>query len=148
MKKTILFLAALLAASIFSYGQEVQKAEVLSSETSSMNVSVDKIDQLPSYGAYELRSAYETENDLLSKRKAALWTTIGGITAVELGALFVNDTGNITDEGAVFVVAGGIAALAGGIWLVVNEFKLINTRTKINEKMILTVSPNGIKINF
>ena len=84
------------------------------------------------------------ENKLLNNRKTALIVTSIGFGSVILGETVLSN-GDLTD---VFVGLGGIATLVGGIWLVVNDFKLINVRQQINKNLMLQINPNGLVLTF
>ena len=56
--------------------------------------------------------------------------------------------GNITNTGAVLGSIGLVTTAGAGVWLIVNEFQLISTRRKINEKMVLRVTPTGVALQF
>ena len=84
------------------------------------------------------------ENKLLNNRKTALIVSSIGFGSVILGETVLSN-GDLTD---VFVGLGGIATLVGGIWLVVNDFKLINVRQQINKNLMLQINPNGLVLTF
>ena len=44
------------------------------------------------------------------------------------------------------IVAGELAFLTGGIWMIVNEFKMVNSQRKINDHLILRYGPNGVAL--
>ena len=46
------------------------------------------------------------------------------------------------------IVAGELAFLTGGIWMIVNEFKMVNSQRKINDHLILRYGPNGVALQF
>ena len=46
------------------------------------------------------------------------------------------------------MAAGEIALLTGGIWMIVNEFKMVNSQRKINDHLILRYGPNGVALQF
>lgn len=56
--------------------------------------------------------------------------------------------GNITNAGGVIGSIGLVTTVGAGAWLIVNEFQLISTRRKINEKMVLRVTPTGVALQF
>jgi len=59
-----------------------------------------------------------------------------------------DNRGNVTNAGAVIGSIGLVTTVGAGVWLIVNEFQLISTRRKINEKMVLRVTPTGVALQF
>ena len=88
------------------------------------------------------------ENKLLKNRKTALIVSTVGFGSMIIGETMTYNGGELTDSGNVFVGLGGIATLVGGIWLVVNEFKLINVQQQINKNLMLQINPNGLVLRF
>lgn len=72
---------------------------------------------------YEQYQLIAIQNKLLSNRRTALSLSIAGSVLGTVGAVLFNDNGEITDEGAVLVLVGGLTAAVGEVWLLVNEFK-------------------------
>ncbi len=88
---------------------------------------------------YDCISLLTRENNLLKSRKTALTISLIGIGVTTLGTAV---------EGPGLVVLGGAATLVGGVWLIVNEYKLINVQQQINKKLILQINPNGVVLKF
>ena len=151
MKKfIILSLLLLLGASILSFAQQADTKTTFTTPTPvSFSNQVEAPAQgISTYQVYELRSSLDLENLLLDRRKTALWLTVGGFIGTEVGTLIRDENGYITEGGAIIALTGGLTMLTGAVWLVANEFKLIRVQKKINENMLLSISPHGLKLNF
>ena len=88
---------------------------------------------------YDRISLLTRENNLLQRRKTALTISLVGLGTTAFGTAV---------EAPGLVVLGGAATLVGGVWLIVNEFKLINVQQQINKKLILQINPNGVALRF
>ena len=88
---------------------------------------------------YDRISLLTRENNLLQRRKTALTISLVGLGTTAIGTAV---------EAPGLVVLGGAATLVGGVWLIVNEFKLINVQQQINKKLILQINPNGVILRF
>ena len=88
---------------------------------------------------YDRISLLTRENNLLQRRKTALTISLVGLGTTAIGTAV---------EAPGLVVLGGAATLVGGVWLIVNEFKLINVQQQINKKLILQINPNGVALRF
>ena len=54
----------------------------------------------------------------------------------------------VSPAGSILTSVGSIAMAVGGIWLLVNDFKLINSQKRINENLILRYGPTGVALQF
>jgi len=97
---------------------------------------------------YEQYQLIAIQNKLLSNRRTALSLSIAGSVLGTVGAVLFNDNGEITDEGAVLVLVGGLTAAVGEVWLLVNEFKLIDNKRLLNERIMLELNPSGVRLRF
>ena len=97
---------------------------------------------------YEQYQLIAIQNKLLSNRRTALSISIAGSVLGTVGAVLFNDNGEITDEGAVLVLVGGLTAAVGEVWLLVNEFKLIDNKRLLNERIMLELNPSGVRLRF
>lgn len=136
MKRIILSFAVLLIS--------VSALAQIKPSTPKVSNGTDSISALD-YSQYTLLTQ---ENKLLKNRKTALIVSTIGFGSVILGETMTDNQGYLTDSGTVFVGLGGIATLVGGIWLVVNEFKLINVQQQINKNLMLQINPNGLVLRF
>ncbi len=85
------------------------------------------------------------ENKLLDRRKTALILSIAGAGVSSIGAsLGIGES----EVGATLTIVGGLATLTGGVWFLVNEFKLINCQKKINSHLTLRYTPTSIALTF
>lgn len=91
------------------------------------------------------------QNRLLTNRKIATCISLGGSALYLIGMnIEAMDTqvDNPSNTGYYLAGAGALAAAGGGIWLLVNEFCLINSQKKINNHLIVRYSPGGIALVF
>ncbi len=87
------------------------------------------------------------QNTLLSERTTAICLSLGGSFLVGVASSLEN-TGASSDLVNVFGYTGAVMGLVGGVWMLVNEFQLIQSRKKINNHLILRYGPNGIALQF
>ena len=135
MKRIIFILIALFSCTLAS-GQ-VMPGQVL--PDSKMTISASD---------YEYYVLLGKQKDLLQKRKYAIVTTLAGSALISVGSVMTDDTGHLTESGAATVVIGELASLVGGIWWIVNEFKVINIQQEIDRKLMLELNPNGLILRF
>ena len=135
MKRIIFILIALFSCALAS-GQ-VMPGQVL--PDSKMTISASD---------YQYYVLLGKQKDLLQKRKYAIVTTLAGSALVTIGAGMVDDSGNITSSGAATALTGSLVSLVGGIWWIVNEFKVINIQQEIDRKLMLELNPNGLILRF
>lgn len=88
---------------------------------------------------YEHYRLVTEQNEILKNRKTALTISVVGIGVTALGA---------ATQAPFLAVVGGVGTLVGGIWLISNEYRLINNQTKINEHVMLELNPSGVKLRF
>ena len=88
---------------------------------------------------YERVVLLNRENDLLQSRKTALTISVVGVSVSSFGTAV---------ESPELIVIGGTVALVGGVWLLINEYKLIDIQKQINRKTILQINPNGLTLRF
>ena len=148
MKKVLLALVALVASAVLSNAQIAPgRGMNRSAEVTALNTQYA---DLLSY-----------QNHLLKNRKTAMIVTLSGlgvcVTSGVLGVAGVtfqyNSRGDVEMvdvpvAATVGIVAGELAFLTGGIWMIVNEFKMVNSQRKINDHLILRYGPNGVALQF
>ena len=105
-------------------------------------------DQAVAFEQFEFSELLKRENSLLKQRTIATIITLSGGVVTTVGMALRDERGNITNTGAVLGSIGLLSTTGAGVWLIVNEFQLISTRRKINEKMILRVTPAGVALQF
>ena len=105
-------------------------------------------DQAVAFEQFEFSELLKRENSLLKQRSIATIITLSGGVVTTVGMALRDERGNITNTGAVLGSIGLVTTTGAGVWLIVNEFQLISTRRKINEKMILRVTPAGVALQF
>ena len=90
------------------------------------------------------------QNRLLTNRKIASCISLGGSALYLLGmnVATMDTREKPSNTGYYLAGAGAVAAAGGGIWLLVNEFCLINSQKKINNHLIVRYSPGGIALVF
>lgn len=147
MKKVLLALVALVASAVLSNAQIAPgRGMNRSAEVTALNTQYA---DLLSY-----------QNHLLKNRKTAMIVTLSGlgvcVTSGVLGASVAQyeySSGKVVSvdypvAAAVGVIVGECALLTGGIWMIVNEFKMVNSQRKINDHLILRYGPNGVALQF
>ena len=105
-------------------------------------------DQAVAFEQFEFSELLKCENSLLKQRSIATIITLSGGVVTTVGMALRDERGNITNTGAVLGSIGLVTTTGAGVWLIVNEFQLISTRRKINEKMVLRVTPAGVALQF
>lgn len=102
----------------------------------------------PSFQDYELYELLSRENTLLRQRKIAFILSLAGTGTAVLGGAMLSGYEQPTSSGITFSTLGSMAAFAGYIWLIVNEFQFISNRQKINTHLQFRLAPNGLILNF
>ena len=105
-------------------------------------------DQAVAFEQFAFSELLKRENGLLKQRSIATIITLSGGVVTTVGMALRDERGNITNTGAVLGSIGLVTTAGAGVWLIVNEFQLISTRRKINEKMVLRVTPAGVALQF
>ena len=105
-------------------------------------------DQAVAFEQFAFSELLKRENCLLKQRSIATIITLSGGVVTTVGMVLRDGRGNITNAGAVIGSIGLVTTAGAGVWLIVNEFQLISTRRKINEKMVLRVTPTGVALQF
>ena len=105
-------------------------------------------DQAVAFEQFAFSELLKRENTLLKQRTIATIITLSGGVVTTVGMVLRDGRGNITNAGAVLGSIGLVTTAGAGVWLIVNEFQLISTRRKINEKMVLRVTPAGVALQF
>lgn len=90
------------------------------------------------------------QNRLLTNRKIASCISLGGsaLYLIGMNVATMDTREKPSNTGYYLAGAGAVAAAGGGIWLLVNEFCLINSQKKINNHLIVRYSPGGIALVF
>ena len=90
------------------------------------------------------------QNRLLTNRKIASCISLGGsaLYLIGMNVATMDTREKPSNTGYYLAGAGAVAAAGGGIWLLVNEFGLINSQKKINNHLIVRYSPGGIALVF
>jgi len=105
-------------------------------------------DQAVAFEQFAFSELLKRENTLLKQRSIATIITLSGGVVTTVGMVLRDNRGNVTNAGAVIGSIGLVTTVGAGAWLIVNEFQLISTRRKINEKMVLRVTPTGVALQF
>ncbi len=108
----------------------------------------DKTDQAAAFEQYVFSELLNRENRLLKQRSIATIVTLSGGALATIGFSLRDQNNRISSAGSVIGGLGLAATFGSGIWLIVNEFQLISTRRKINEKTVLRVTPTGVTLHF
>ena len=93
----------------------------------------------------------DTQNRLLDGVKTATIISLAGGFVGGIGSSMVTLSaaeGNTSPAGTALVLVGGSAAAVGGVWLLINEFKLINNQKQINDHLKLRLNPGGVALEF
>ena len=90
------------------------------------------------------------QNRLLTNRKIASCISLGGsaLYLIGMNVASMDAREKPSNTGYYLAGAGAVAAAGGGIWLLVNEFCLINSQKRINNHLIVRYSPGGIALVF
>ena len=90
------------------------------------------------------------QNRLLTNRKIASCISLGGsaLYLIGMNVATMDAREKPSNTGYYLAGAGAVAAAGGGIWLLVNEFCLINSQKRINNHLIVRYSPGGIALVF
>ena len=112
------------------------------------SVTFTDSDQAVAFEQFAFSELLKRENSLLKQRSIATIITLSGGVVTTVGMVLRDGRGNITNAGAVLGSIGLVTTVGAGAWLIVNEFQLISTRRKINEKMVLRVTPTGVALQF
>ncbi len=90
------------------------------------------------------------QNRLLTNRKIASCISLGGsaLYLIGMNVATMDTREKPSNTGYYLAGAGAVAAAGGGIWLLVNEFCLINSQKRINNHLIVRYSPGGIALVF
>ena len=96
------------------------------------------------------------QNHLLKNRKTALIVSLAGAGVGVIGSMVtvasIDASGGTytidSPVGSALMGIGSIAVTTGGIWLLINEFKLIDSQKRINEHLILRYGPDGVRLQF
>lgn len=140
MKKIIFLAIAVVLSTTLTSAQTIKKGQ-LSNQQGPVVGQVLTEDDIWNYNEVEL---LDFQNKLLNRRKTALIISLCGAGITGIGAAI----GPNSDAGAGIATVGSIAVLTGGIWYVVNEFKLINSQKRLNEHMRLKCTPTSIALEF
>ena len=93
----------------------------------------------------------DNQNKLLKNRKIATIISLAGGGIGAIGATMVSVAsvqGQASPSGTALYLVGGAATAVGGVWLIVNEFKLINNQTQINDHLKLRLTSSGVALEF
>ena len=96
----------------------------------------------------EINKLLEQENRLLTHRSTATIVSLSGSVVTTIGISIRNSNGTINNAGQIIATIGAFTTAGAAIWLLVNEFKLISTRRKINSYMQIVLFPTGLKVEF
>lgn len=146
MKKFIISILALCAIATTAAAQFPVNDNIPEKSASEKQLSTGN--QVNTYEQYEFTGLLERENNLLNQRRIAFIGYLSGGAVAAIGLTLRSDYGKLSTGGTAMVTVGTLASLGAGIWLVVNEFQLISTRKKINDKLMLSVSPTGLSLHF
>ena len=149
MRNCILAILVFLASSVLA------KAQIAPGR------SLDRVFDVASQDVqYVERMNYQ--NHLMNNRKVAMIVSLSGVgISIVSGVLCAegsiyqvnprtgeNQLAKIPVAPLVGLAVGEAVALTGGIWFLVNEFKMIDTQKKINDHLILHYGPDGVKLMF
>lgn len=149
MKKVLLALFVLVASSVLASAQIAPGRAPLPENNQ---------DILYQNGQYVELLAQQ--NKLLQSRKIAKIVSLTGAGVAAIGSATtvfsallnydpeVGGEIEVSPAGSILTSVGSIAMAVGGIWLLVNDFKLINSQKRINENLILRYGPTGVALQF
>ena len=106
--------------------------------------------ELNQYQSGQYVEMLNRQNRLLTNRKIATCISLGGsaLYLIGMNVATMDAREKPSNTGYYLAGAGALAAAGGGIWLLVNEFCLINSQKKINNHLIVRYSPGGIALVF
>ena len=106
--------------------------------------------ELNQYQSGQYVEILNRQNRLLTNRKIATCISLGGsaLYLIGMNVATMDAREKPSNTGYYLAGAGALAAAGGGIWLLVNEFCLINSQKKINNHLIVRYSPGGIALVF
>ena len=106
--------------------------------------------ELNQYQSGQYVEMLNRQNRLLTNRKIASCISLGGsaLYLIGMNVATMDTREKPSNTGYYLAGAGALAAAGGGIWLLVNEFCLINSQKKINNHLIVRYSPGGIALVF
>ena len=106
--------------------------------------------ELNQYQSGQYVEMLNRQNRLLMNRKIASCISLGGsaLYLIGMNVATMDAREKPSNTGYYLAGAGALAAAGGGIWLLVNEFCLINSQKKINNHLIVRYSPGGIALVF
>ncbi len=106
--------------------------------------------ELNQYQSGQYVEMLNRQNRLLTNRKIATCISLGGsaLYLIGMNVATMDTREKPSNTGYYLAGAGAVAAAGGGIWLLVNEFCLINSQKRINNHLIVRYSPGGIALVF
>lgn len=106
--------------------------------------------ELNQYQSGQYVEMLNRQNRLLTNRKIATCISLGGsaLYLIGMNVASMDAREKPSNTGYYLAGAGAVAAAGGGIWLLVNEFCLINSQKRINNHLIVRYSPGGIALVF
>ena len=106
--------------------------------------------ELNQYQSGQYVEMLNRQNRLLTNRKIATCISLGGsaLYLIGMNVATMDAREKPSNTGYYLAGAGAVAAAGGGIWLLVNEFCLINSQKRINNHLIVRYSPGGIALVF
>lgn len=146
MKHFVTIFAALFIFSSLASAQTIDRTIEQSNQNKSVTVATRDTQWNTRY-----TMLLEDQNSLLKQRKTAIIMSLAGGVVGGLGSAIVTtsaENGESSPVGTVMAITGGACTLAGGVWLLMNEFQLINSQKAINNHLRLRYSPTGIALEF
>ena len=137
MKKFIVILIALFSFSLLSNAQVRPDVPQRPAKDNSTDIEV-------------YQNLLLKQNTILSNRKTALTVSlIGGGLATAGSALysFQKESGDNPYGGLLLSALGGVTGLVGGVWMIVNEYNLVENQKRINHTN-LRLTQKGVAIVF
>lgn len=146
MKHFVTIFAALFIFSSMASAQTIDRTIEQSNQTKNVTVTTRDTQWNTRY-----TMLLEDQNSLLKQRKTAIIMSLAGSVVGGLGSAIVTtsaENGESSPVGTVMAITGGACTLAGGVWLLMNEFQLINSQKAINNHLRLRYSPTGVVLEF
>ena len=146
MKHFVTIFAALFIFSSMASAQTIDRTIEQSNQTKNVTVTTRDTQWNTRY-----TMLLEDQNSLLKQRKTAIIMSLAGSVVGGLGSAIVTtsaENGESSPVGTVMAITGGACTLAGGVWLLMNEFQLINSQKAINDHLRLRYSPTGVVLEF